>query len=279
MAETTYALISDNLNAVREAAEMYLMKRTVMPALVQVFGDTNSWVPRKGTKYSAGTVAALTDGTDITTPQTYARSPFGTITPAEVGDMFFISDGRLESDDVDNILVDLTEHIGFTMANHIDTYLLAAAGSVTGGTVGTAGATLTWTSIAKAQAVLRAAGVPAPYNCVLHEFSWLNLAVTTQTNAPLIIDPALRAANDFYVASFGDVRFWTTGMLTAGTAVATAMFNPRALAYDIRRPLRIRLQRDESKRGLEVVFTHVYGYGIWRPENGVKLVGDASTPS
>ena len=56
------------------------------------------------------------------------------------------------------------------------------------------------------------------------------------------------------------------------------MFNPRAIAYDIRRPLRISLERDESKRGIEVIFTHVYGSGVWRAEYGVQIKSDATAP-
>jgi len=278
MAETTYSLISSYLPVVAQATEMYLQKNTVMPGLVQVFADRTGGVSRKSDKYAAGTVGTLTDGTDITTPQTVSRTAFGTVTISEVGDMFFISDLRMESDNVDNIMADLTEHIGYTMREHLDTTMLAHFTSLTGGTVGTGGSALTWQNIAAAQVRLRAAGVPAPYNCVIHEFAMYDLLVAQQTQMPLVVEPTLQSANRFYVGSFGDINFYSTGVLTAAGTVTQAMFNPRAIAYDIRRPLRISLERDESKRGIEVIFTHVYGSGVWRAEYGVQIKSDATAP-
>ncbi len=277
MAETTYTLLSSWLPVAVQATEMYLQNATIMPAVVQTFGDRADSVARKSDKYTAGTVADLTDGTDISTPQTLARTPFGTVTPAEYGDMYFISDQRMASDNVENIMADLTEHIGYSVAKHIDTKLMTVFGSVTAGTVGAAGSSLTWQYIFAAAARLRAAGVPAPYNCVLHEYAWYDLGASLASAIPLTIDPALRA-NRYYVATFGDISFYTTGLLTAGTALTQAMFNRRAIAYDVRRPLTIELQRDASKRGYEVVFSTVYGYGLWRADMGCQILCDASAP-
>lgn len=277
MAETTYTLLSSWLPVAVQATEMYLQNATIMPAVVQVFGDRADSVARKSDKYTAGTVADLTDGTDISTPQTLARTPFGTVTPAEYGDLYFISDQRMASDNVENIMADLTEHIGYSVAKHIDTKLMTVFGSVTAGTVGAAGSALSWQYIFAAASRLRAAGVPGPYNCVLHEYAWYDLGTSVATAIPLTVDPALRA-NRYYVATFGDINFYTTGLLTAGTALTQAMFNRRAIAYDVRRPLTIELQRDASKRGYEVVFSTVYGYGLWRADMGCQILCDASAP-
>lgn len=278
MANTTYSLIQSWLPDVISATEMYLQQTTVMPNLVQVFGDLSGLQVRRADKYAAGTVGTLTDGTDITTAQTFARTPFGTITPTEVGDRFVITDARVESENAADIMQDLSEHIGATMRAHLDTNLMGNFTNLTGGTVGSAGGSLTWDIIAAAQSRLRAAGVPAPYMCVLHAYSFYDLATARDNAVPLMVEEALRGANDFYVGTFGDIRFYTTGILTPGTAVVQAMFAPKAIAYDIRRPLRIRLERDESLRATEVVFTHVYAHGPWRAEMGIKIIADATAP-
>jgi hypothetical protein len=164
------------------------------------------------------------------------------------------------------------------MRTHLDTNLMSNFVNLSGGSVGTAGGSLTWDIIAAAQSRLRATGVPAPYTCVLHAYSFYDLAIARDNAVPLLVEEALRSANDFYVATFGDIRFYTTGILTPGTAVTGAMFSAQALAYDIRRPLRVRLERDESLRATEVVFTHIYAHGVWRGEMGVKIVSDATAP-
>ena len=278
MANTTYALISSWVNPVLEGVEFYLQKQTFMPNIVQVYSDRTGMVVRKGDKYAAGTVATLADDTDISTFQTMTRAAFGTITPAEVGDGFLITDQRLESDNADDIMADAVEHIGNAMAIHLETNLIGDMASFTGGSVGTAGGSLTWALIAGAQATLRASGAMGPYNLVVHDFSWLDLSTQADNTMPLVVEEALRNANSFYIGTFGDIRIFTTGVLGTGTAVVNGLFKPRAIAYDIRRPLRIRLQRDESRRATEIIWTHVYAHGVWRADMGVKIVADASAP-
>lgn len=278
MANTTYALISSWVNPILESVEFYLQKQTFMPGIVQVFNDRTGMVVRKGDKYSAGTVATLADDTDITTFQTISRTAFGTLTPAEVGDAFLITDQRLESDNADDIMMDAVEHIGNAMAIHLDTNLLGDFSSLTGGSVGTDGGSLTWPVIAAARARLQASGVQGPYNLVVHDYAWYDLAVAADNTMPLVVEESLRNANDFYVGSFGPMRIFTTGVIGTGTAVVQALFKPQALAYDIRRPLRIRLQRDESRRATEIVWTHVYAHGVWRSEMGCYIKSDASAP-
>lgn len=279
MANTTYALISSWVNPILEEVDFYLQKRTFMPQIVQVYSDRTGMVVRKGDKYAAGTVATLADDTDITTFQTITRAAFGTLTPAEVGDGFLITDQRLESDNASDIMMDAVEHIGNAMATHLDTNLLGDFTSLTGGSTGVAGSALTWARIAGAQAQLRAAGVAGPFNLVVHEYSWYSLAIQSDNTMPLVVEESLRNANSFYIGTFGDMRIFTTGVMGTGTAVTNALFNSRAIAYDIRRPLRIRLQRDESRRATEIIWTHVYAHGVWRADMGAKIVADASAPS
>lgn len=278
MANTTYALIATWLPDIIEATEMYLVKKMFMPQIVQVWNNSTSDKPRRGDKYDAGTVATLSEGVDITTAQTITRTPFATITPAEVGDMFIVTDNRLESDNVDDIMSDAVEHIGNTMRLSVETALISDLTNLTGGSVGTAGGSLTWALLAAAESRLRSSGVDGPYNVVLHDFSWYDLAIQNDNTVPLVVEESLRNANDFYLGTFGMMRFYTTGVMGTGTAVVNAMFNPQALAYDIRRPLRIRLERNESLRATEIVFTHKYAHGVWRAEKGIKIVADASAP-
>lgn len=57
-----------------------------------------------------------------------------------------------------------------------------------------------------------------------------------------------------------------------------ALFSRDAIAIDLRRPVRIEPERDASMRWTELNTTLVYATGSWRPERGVILKSDASTP-
>lgn len=277
--ETTYALIQSWLPDVVEATEMYLMKSTVMPPLVQVFTDRTGVVPRRGDKYNEGTVGSVAETTDLTTWQAFTRTPFGTITPAEVGAPYLITDLRMESDNMPTIMSDLTESNGYVFAKSIDTNLTGLFSSFTGGTVGAGGSAMTWEMVQNAYAIAVANGVPGPYNLVLHPFAALSLMKARANAVSLVVEPALKAANRFYVGSFGDVSIWQAPVMTAGTAVVQGLFSRRAIALDIRRAMRIEPQRDASLRSTEIITTMVYGYGVWRATYGIKITSDASTPT
>jgi hypothetical protein len=277
--ETTYALIQSWLPDIVEATEMYLMQETIMPSLVQVFSDRTGREPRRGDRYNAGTVGTINETDDLTSFQEFTRTSFGTITPVEIGNPYLITDSRLESDNVPSILADLVESNGYVFAKKLDVDLLGVFSSFTAGTVGTAGSALTWETLAKAEAVAINAGIPAPYNVVLHPYAVLNLMLSRDNQVPATVETALRAANQFYVASFSLMNIYRAPLLTAGTAVTQALFSRKAVALDVRRALRTEAQRDASKRATEVITTMVYGYGAWRKDFGIKVVSDASTPS
>jgi hypothetical protein len=277
--ETTYALIQSWVPDIIEATEMHLMQSTIMPALVQTFSDRTGREARRGDKYGAGTVGTVAETDALTSYQEFARTPFGTITPAEVGNTYNISDARLESDNVPSIMADLVESNGYTFAKRVDSDLLSTFANFTGGTVGTAGSALTWDTIAKAEAVAVQMGIPGPYNVVLHPYAYLQLAISRTNTLPVNVDEALRNANQFYLATFGGMNLYRAPLLTAGTAVTQALFSRRAIALDVRRSLRVEPQRNASKRSTEVITTMVYGYTAWRKEYGIKIISDASTPS
>jgi len=277
--ETTYALIQSWLPDIVEATEMLLMKDTVMPGLVTVFSDRTGREPRRADKYSAGTVGTVAETADLSTLQEFSRTPFGTVTPGEIGSAYLITDARMESDNVPNIMSDFLEVNRYVFASKVDTDLLGAFSSFTGGSVGSAGSALTWETIAKAEAIAVASGIPGPYSVVIHPYAALQLGIGRANAVPLVIEPALRAANQFYLGSFGALGIYRAPLLTAGTAVVQGLFNRRAIAFDMRRAFRVEPERDASKRATELIPTMVYASGVWRADMGVKIVSDASVPS
>lgn len=71
----------------------------------------------------------------------------------------------------------------------------------------------------------------------------------------------------------------TIALVQAGKNYARAGFFTRdALAFDLRRALRIEPDRDASLRSTELNATMIFAHGVWRPSRGVVLKSDASTP-
>jgi hypothetical protein len=282
--DTTYADIQSLLPDVYDAAMMYAQQNFFMPSLVTVYTDMTGMQARKGSKYAAGTVVTGLGETDDldTHTQEFARSAAFTLTPGEIGTQFFITDQRIESDDSE-VLADLSQHIGYTVFKQVEDDLLGNFSTFTGGTIGTAGGTLSWGDVYDAVAILRATGVPAPYFAVLHEYHYRRLAQAANiaglaNPAPLDLRDGIQS--NYLVQNIGGNAFlYTSGVPAAGTAVVGAVFSRAALAYDVRRGLRIEPQRDASRRGVEVNATHIYAHGLRRSAWGVTLIGDASSPA
>ena len=67
--------------------------------------------------------------------------------------------------------------------------------------------------------------------------------------------------------------------VVGGTAAYGGVFNPRAIAYDVRRGLRLEPERDASKRAWELNLTTLYAHGVWRSAWGITVVSDVTTPT
>ena len=55
-------------------------------------------------------------------------------------------------------------------------------------------------------------------------------------------------------------------------------FTRDALAFDLRRAMRVEPDRDASLRSTELNATMIFAHGVWRPTRGIILKSDASTP-
>jgi len=279
--ETSHALISALLPDVYEAALMYAQASFVMPQLVTVYTDQTGMQARIFSEYSPGTVGVGLAETSDLSRQAFERSTLATLTPAEIGTQFLVTDRRVDSDDVD-VLADLAQHIGYTIFRQVESDLLSHFASFTGGTIGAASEPLTWAKVYAARALLAGANVPPPYHLVLSEYQYYALA-TAANIAALTAAAPLRVRDDiqsrYYVASIGDIDIYTTSMIAEGTDVYGGMFSRGALALDIRRAMRIELQRDASLRATEVNATMVYAHGLRRPAWGVAIRSDGSAPT
>ena len=276
---STFSDISSLANSIQESALLTAREQMVMAGLVSVFSGEQEGNARKLYAYnSAGTLTQLPESTDLSTT-TFAPSLLATLTPYTYAAKYVATDVLLSSDWNETAAM-MGRDAGQRLTVDQDTKLAGLFSSFTGGTVGTAGGTLTWDNVFRARAYLKAALAPAPYSCVLRpEQSWELLRVSsgapTLMQSPKFMDDL---AGSFYIGSYGGINFYEDANITAGTAAAAGMFSREAIALDIRRAPRIEMQRDASLGGgaWELNFSSVFAYAVYRPTFGVYMIGTTS---
>lgn len=275
--ESTFSGISSLLGNIYETAIISAKEAGLMPQLVRVFGGVGNQ-PRIWSNYSGGTFATVTEATDMSA-QTFNASVGGTLTPAIYGSQVFITDARIVSDKM-QVQQDAGLHLGGKAGEDQDANLVGLFSSLTGGTVGTAGGTLTWANVLRAQAYLRAAKVQAPYFAVLRPEQWYYLTSASSGVPTLMQNGAIADSimGGFYQASFAGINFFVDANISSGTACVGGMFGRDAIALDIRKPFQIEAQRDASRGGggWELNATLTYAYGVYRPTFGAQMIGTSS---
>ena len=278
--ETILSQIEQYIPIIWEEALDYVRSETFMPSLVLNF-MTQGRQERRVTVYNEGVVDENLGELEDMTPQALTRALLARLTPAEHGMQYLITDARLETDDVPNLIADAAEAMGASISKHLEQNLLGHFNQFTGGTIGTAGQPLTWTNVFEGSARLAKLQVPKPYSLVLDEMQWLDLAnaanmANVTAGAPLRIRDDIQS--NYYVGSTSGINIFTTPLTEADGSddVVGGMFNRNALALDMRRGFRIEPERDASKRATELNGTIVYASGVWRADWGVKILSDAT---
>jgi hypothetical protein len=275
--------ISTYIQTIYEDAMFILRENTLMPNLITVFDDKTGSADRSSSEYTSATMATIGELDDLQS-QAFTPSVLATLTPAEAGGQFFLPDLRIESDPF-ALQSDASRELGMSMSEKMHTDTLGNFSSLTAGTVGAAGTTITWGHFFAARAQLKNAKAPMPYRCVLHEYQWYQLAKassiaasTSPAAAPQFTEEVTR---QYYVATVAGVDIFTTADITvdASDDANGGMFSPMAMAMDMRRAPRLEPERDASRRGWELNMTSVYAHGVWRPATGICLTFDAATPT
>jgi hypothetical protein len=262
-----------------------------MQNLVTVFNDMQGGNPRIGYVYAnSGTVTTYAEETDMSS-QAFAAAAAQTLTPVVIGQQFFVTDLRRDSESPDHIARDGARALGFGALDYIESALITDIASLTGGStigwnLGSASAvTATWSFLAAAIAQARYVNKSAtiPLACVLHGYSWQALAKTATVAGATSIAQSSNLSNEVTARSTGfsfmGVPIYQQFTTTAGTAVTSGVFPREAIAIDWRQPIGVEYQRDASRRGMEFNMTAVFAHHVWRPELGVKMVFDASAPT
>jgi len=279
---TQWSDISSFIVDIWEPALSVARHENLMAGLVKTF-RASGMAPRKVTEYSELTARSIGEDDDLSADK-FTRSLLSTLTPGEIGLQVLLSDPEVDSDDV-NIKAETAKELGGAVGYKVETDQLGLFSSLTGGTIGSAGATITWGYFAAARTVLRNAKARPPYYCVMHDYQWHELATvasivgtTVRSDWPRGVDEVMRR---WYVGQVFDVMIFTSNNISIDSEddAYAAMFSRDAMALDIRRPFRLEPERDASRRGWEINATMIYAYGVWRPTHGVQMIHDCVAPT
>lgn len=275
--------ISAFINTIFEGAVLVARDNNVMTGLVRTFNDRQGLATRQNSQYGGLTVNSLGE-TDDLTGQAFTPSSIATLTPSEAGGQYFLTDNRVKSDPF-NVRVDASNDMGLAMATKMETDLLGVIPSFTGGTVGTAGSTITWGHVFAMEARLRANKAPYPYFMVLHPYQWQPLAKAASVASSVATNAApslLEEVNSmFFVKQVGGVFMFVSANLSIDSSddAKPGMWSRDAIALDMRTAPYIEPERDASRRGWELNLSATYGKGVWRPTFGVQGIFDATAPT
>lgn len=283
----TYADVSAIANAMQENAFFVIRETAQMQNYVRMYNDMQGLNPRKGYQYNQASASSVAETDDLTSAA-FTPSLLSTLTPGEIGLQFFVTDVRAESELPENIIRDGAVELGLAASDKVETDIVSDFASLTGGTIGTAGSTITWSYVAAAIAKARNANksVGVPLVAVLHGYQWAvlakaaSIAGATLAQAPGFTQAVTTQVPLGQVATFMGVPIMQTFQAPDSSDDFTGAVFPRdALAMDWRRAVRIEAQRDASRRGTEYNMSAVYAHGVWRPALGVKMIFDATAPT
>lgn len=277
--EVTASVLSELYANIVQSAIYTLSEQTVIRPLVKNYNMVGSpGLTAQIPIFPSVSAAALTDGTDIT-----ANTAFNTtsveITCAEKGALVKLTDLGRESAAQD-VAVAIGRQLGNAMAVKVDTDLAALFDGFSN-SVGSGNTEITADLFFKAAAILRNNQAPGQYVSVIHPYQayalkkqLTNAGTTMSHNLSEVGNAALR---DGFVGRLAGIDIFESTVVSGSSAGAYvgAVMSSEALAYVLKRDMRIEEQRDASFRATEYVGTIAYGVKELIDVYGVKLLGDA----
>jgi hypothetical protein len=245
--------------------------------------------------FGEATSRQLTEGVDMVMIDTMVDTNVQ-ITPYEAGLKIILTDVVIEDDNEDLIRA-AGRVLGDAYEKKVDQDLLARLDNATV-SMGAAGSTLTMGYIAAARAQLQGNATstggpaPTPYVCVIHPFQELDIvdiltpivpgaAATTQQTGGAMVDDVLRNYSvgklfGMNVVSDGNLAIDASDDAKGGVF---AMGANGGIIYVSARDADVKPTRDESLRGVELVYVGRYGVGNYLNGWCCELYTDALTPA
>src|SRR3990172_7034333 len=147
---TVYSDISARVNdLIEDSLAVARMSNVLLPTVTNL--SARGMMDRKVNQYNAVTFAAAGEE-DATAAQQFTKSALSTLTPLIYRARIDITDPRAQSD-FDSEMANAALELGSAAARHVDVAVATNFSSVTGGTIGTSGSTISWRSVTKALAL------------------------------------------------------------------------------------------------------------------------------
>lgn len=269
VANSLYSDISSYVNTIYTDALLVARENSIMQQLVLTFGDRTGMATRSVEQYGGVTINSIGEDDDLTS-QAFTPSNIATLTPAEFGAQYFITDLRIESDPF-GVRNSAALDLGQAMGTKIDGNLLGHFNELTAGTIGSSGSAFTWAYFNAMQTKLRIKNAPYPWYFVCTPNQWYRLGAAVAAGNTVTNNPAMqeRFGDNFYVGNIGGIAcFTSTNCEASSTDAYAAMFSRSAIAFDVRRAPRLEYERNASKRGIELNMSAVFATGVWRATYG-----------
>ncbi|TXH08571.1 MAG: hypothetical protein E6R04_10380 [Spirochaetes bacterium] len=279
----TLGMDGTRADKVYEDAVHVARERNVMASLVLVKDDRNDDLPRQYNEHPTLTSTEVGEYDDIATATKFDRAAGATVTPKEEAVQVILTDKRRRAEG-ESVYSAIAFELGDALAKKVEQDLLGLFPSFTLAK-GSAGSDLAFQQLFAAQAVLNGQGHRGKRkHCVLHEYQWFGMANSvsleqSMKNTPEVLRNEL--AGKWYVGSIGEMDIFVTSEIDidASDDAVGAIFVPEAILLDKRKAPTLEIERDASRRADELNMTVEYGVGLWAPNAGVKLTGDATVPA
>lgn len=279
----TYEAVSSLAQNIQEDAVFIVRETGIMQSLVQTFTDARGMNPRVGYQYGQGTAKSIGESDDLTS-DAFEPEADQTLTPAEIGEQFFITDARIDSQLPESIRNDGAMELGLAAADKVESDLISDMADLTGGTIGASGTAITWgylaAAIAQARYVNKSNAIPLV--AIIHGYQWsvlakaASVAGSSLSQAPGVTEEITRTG---FVATFMGVRVYQVQAEPTSNNFTGGVFPKSAIAIDWRRPIRVEAERDASRRGWELNMSAIYAHGVWRPKLGIQMTFAATAPT
>ena len=287
MARNIWSDVSSIAQRVESDAAFIIRETNYIEPTVTVFTDMTGMNLRRGYAYNNVTVNTIGDDDDLVS-QAFTPSADQTLTPFQQGAQYFITDARAASDLPESILSDAARELGLGAADTVMTELCSEFPNLTGGTIGTTGATITWGYVAAAIAQARNANKSnnKPLSCVLHAYQVATLSKTASVSgasnvaySDTVQTEVFRQGMRPQFIFMGVPIYQVFQAANSSTDFVGGVYPKEALAVDWRQKPRIEAERDASRRGIELNLSYIYDTGIWRPLRGVQTIFNMTAPT
>jgi N4-gp56 family major capsid protein len=247
--EATATILSELYANIVQSAIYTLSEQTVIRPLVANYDLSGTpGLTAQIPIFPAVSAIPLTDGTDIPSNTAFNTTKVD-VTCSEIGAMIKLTDLGRESAAQD-VAVAIGRQLGDAMAKKVDTDL---ANLFTGfsQTVGSGNNELTADLFFKAGALLRNAQAPGPYVAVIHPYQAYQLrkVLTNAGNNVInhnLSDVGNEALRSGFISTINGISIFESTVVsgTSAGAFVGAVMSSQALAYVLKRSMRIEEQRD-----------------------------------